>query len=326
MRNGVVKVQKQEVLVNDPLRHPRKTKVRKLLWRDRYLYLLLIPAILYFIIFKFAPMYGVQIAFKDYKINLGIGGSEWVGTKYFQRLFKSSMFSRVFRNTLLLNIYSVIFGFPAPIILALMLNELRSQRYKRVMQSVVYIPHFFSWVILAGMISNLLSPSHGAINQIYKAISGSTEGIYFLTETKWWPTVFIISGIWKDVGWGTIIYLAAISNIDQQLYEAAQIDGCNRFKSILHVTIPGILGTVCLLLIMNVGGLLSSGVSQMWLLRTPGNMAVADTLDVYVLRTGLQNGQFGYASAIGLIQGVVGLVLVVATNSISKRVADVGLW
>lgn len=326
MRNGVVKVQKQEVLVHDPLRHPRKTKVRKLLWRDRYLYLLLIPAILYFIIFKFAPMYGVQIAFKDYKINLGIGGSEWVGTKYFQRLFKSSMFSRVFRNTLLLNIYSVIFGFPAPIILALMLNELRSQRYKRVMQSVVYIPHFFSWVILAGMISNLLSPSHGAINQIYKAISGSTEGIYFLTETKCWPTVFIISGIWKEVGWGTIIYLAAITGIDPQLYEAAIIDGASKFRQTISITIPCLVPTIVIQLILRMGGMMDVGMEPVLLLSNDVVREVADVFSTYIYRQGVLKTQYSLTTACGLFQSVVSAILLLSTNAISKRLTGDGIW
>ena len=181
-----------------PPKTAKKAKIAKMLYRDRYLYLLLVPAILFFVIFKYAPLYGVQIAFKNYKMNLGIWGSEWVGLQYFERLFSSAMFFRVFRNTLLLNIYSVIFGFPAPILLALLLNEIRNLKYKRLVQSIVYIPHFFSWVVLAGMIQNILSPSHGIVNVFIKFITGMEEGIYFLADERWWRTMFVISGIWKD--------------------------------------------------------------------------------------------------------------------------------
>ena len=316
---------KREALTRE-LRPARKTKITKMLWRDRYLYLLLVPAILYFVTFKFGPMYGVQIAFKDYKINLGITGSEWVGLKYFERLFKSSMFTRVFRNTLLLNVYSVIFGFPAPIILALMLNEIRSQKYKRVVQSVVYIPHFFSWVILAGMISNLLSPSHGAINTIYKFVTGAEEGIYFLASTKWWPTIFIISGIWKEVGWGTIIYLAAITGIDPQLYEAAIIDGAGKFRQIISITIPCLVPTIVIQLILRMGSMMDVGMEPVLLLSNDVVRDVADVFSTYIYRQGVQKTQYSLTTACGLFQSVVSAILLLSTNAIAKKLTGDGIW
>lgn len=236
------------------------------MWRDRYLYLLLVPAVLYYVIFKISPLYGVQIAFKNFKINLGISGSEWVGLQNFRRLFKSSMFYRTFRNTLVLNIYSVVFTFPAPILLALMLNEMRSQKYKRVTQSLLYIPHFFSWVVLAGMVSSILSPSHGVVNTVYKTLTGSTEGIYFLARSDLWRGVFIIVNMWKEVGWGTIIYLAAISGIDPQLYEAAIIDGANKFQQILNITLPSITPTVVIMLLLRLGSMMDVGMEPVLLL------------------------------------------------------------
>ena len=198
---------------------PRRS-LRKLLYNDwkrhKWKYILVIPVILFFLLFHYKPMYGILIAFKKYKPNRGIWGSDWVGLQYFERLFSSAMFFRVFRNTLLLNIYSVIFGFPAPILLALLLNEIRNLKYKRLVQSIVYIPHFFSWVVLAGMIQNILSPSHGIVNVFIKFITGMEEGIYFLADERWWRTMFVISGIWKEIGWGTIIYLAAITGSDHR--------------------------------------------------------------------------------------------------------------
>ena len=308
------------------INRPKRPRISRLLWRDRYLYLLLLPAILYFVIFKYAPMYGVQIAFKDYKMNLGIWGSEWVGFKYFERLFKSSVFIRIFRNTLLLNVYSVVFGFPAPILLALMLNEIRSNRYKRVVQSIVYIPHFFSWVILAGMIKNLLSPSHGLINMALKALFDMEEGIYFMTEAEWWPAIFVISGIWKEVGWGTIIYLAAITGIDPQLYEAAIIDGAGKFRQIISVTIPCLVPTIVIQLILRMGGMMDVGMEPVLLLSNDVVRDVSDVFSTYVYRQGVLKTQYSLTTATGLFQSVVSAILLLSTNAIAKKLTGDGIW
>ena len=308
-----------------PPKTAKKAKIAKMLYRDRYLYLLLVPAILFFVIFKYAPLYGVQIAFKNYKMNLGIWGSEWVGLQYFERLFSSAMFFRVFRNTLLLNIYSVIFGFPAPILLALLLNEIRNLKYKRLVQSIVYIPHFFSWVVLAGMIQNILSPSHGIVNVFIKFITGMEEGIYFLADERWWRTMFVISGIWKEIGWGTIIYLAAITGISGELYEAAMIDGAGRWKRMWYITLPGIKGTAVTLLIMNLGKVMNSNLER---LQAFANSQVRDfeyQLAVYIYEKGLNSGHFSEATAVGLFQSLVGLFLVLASDKVAKGLGEDGL-
>lgn len=303
----------------------RKAALARRILRCMPLYVLLLPAIVYFVLIKYVPMAGNVLAFKNYSYRKGIWGSDWVGLKYFRTFFASYDCWRLIGNTFRIGLIKCLLEFPFPVLLALLLNEVRCQRFKRVTQTISYLPHFLSSVVVVTMMQRILAPNTGVLNQIISALGGDGS-TFFLMKARYFDQILFLMDTWMYIGWDSIIYLAAISNIDQQLYEAAQIDGCSRFKSILHVTIPGILGTVCLLLIMNVGGLLSSGASQMWLLRTPGNMAVADTLDVYVLRVGLQNGQFGYASAIGLIQGLVGLVLVVSANAVSRRVADVGLW
>ena len=309
-----------------PVINAPKRKIAKLLWRDRYLYLLLIPAILYFVIFKYAPLYGVQIAFKDYKMNLGIWDSPWAGFKYFDRLFGSSVFVRIFRNTLLLNIKSVLFGFPAPIILALMLNEIHSTKYKRTVQSIVYIPHFFSWVILAGMIKNLLSPSHGLINVVLQSVFGLKEGIYFLADTDWWQTVFVVSGIWKEIGWGTIIYLAAITGIDPQLYEAAIIDGAGKFRQIISITIPCLVPTIVIQLILRMGGMMDVGMEPVLLLSNDVVRDVSDVFSTYVYRQGVLKTQYSLTTATGLFQSVVSAILLLSTNAIAKKLTGDGIW
>ena len=309
-----------------PPKTAKKAKIAKMLYRDRYLYLLLVPAILFFVIFKYAPLYGVQIAFKNYKMNLGIWGSEWVGLQYFERLFSSAMFFRVFRNTLLLNIYSVIFGFPAPILLALLLNEIRNLKYKRLVQSIVYIPHFFSWVVLAGMIQNILSPSHGIVNVFIKFITGMEEGIYFLADERWWRTMFVISGIWKEIGWGTIIYLAAITGIDPQLYEAAIIDGAGKFRQIINITLPCIAPTIVIQLILRMGSMMDVGMEPVLLLSNNVVRDVADVFSTYVYRQGVQKTQYSLTTAMGLVQSVVSATLLLSANAIAKRLNGEGIW
>ncbi|MBQ8159773.1 MAG: sugar ABC transporter permease [Clostridia bacterium] len=289
------------------------------------LYLMLLPAIVYYILICYVPIAGNVLAFKDYSFRKGIWGSPWVGMKYFNMFFSSYDCWRLIRNTLHIGFIKCILEFPFAILLALLLNEIRAEKFKKVTQTITYLPHFLSSVIIVTMLQRILAPNTGVLNQIIKALGGGGD-TFFLMQSGYFHRILFTMDIWRNIGWDSIIYLAAISGVDQELYEAASMDGCNRLGQCWHVTLPGIRGTIGLLFIMGVGGLLSSGFEQMWLLRTPGNMAVADTLDVYVVRIGLQNGQFGYASAIGLIQGLVGLVLVVATNSISKKFTEVALW
>lgn len=289
------------------------------------LYLMLLPAITYYILICYIPIAGNVLAFKDYSFRKGIWRSDWVGLQYFRMFFQSYDCWRLIRNTFQIGFIKCILEFPFAIILALLLNEIHAPRFKKVTQTITYLPHFLSSVIIVTMIQRILAPNTGVLNQVIAALGGDGS-TFFLMKSEYFHGILFSMDLWRNIGWDSIIYLAAISSVDQELYEAAGMDGCNRLGQIWHVTLPGIRGTIGLLFIMGVGGLLSSGFDQMWLLRTPGNMAVADTLDVYVVRIGLQQGQFGYASAIGLIQGVVGLILVVTANTISNKVMEVGLW
>ena len=291
----------------------------------RALYVMLLPAIIYYILICYVPMAGNILAFKEYSFKKGIWGSDFVGLRYFEAFFKSYDCIRLIKNTLTVGFIKCIIEFPFAIILALLLNELKNMKFKKVSQTITYLPHFLSSVIIVTMIQRLLAPNNGVINQIIAGLGGEGD-TFFLMEAKYFLGILFSMDLWRNIGWDSIIYLAAISSVDTSLYEAAQMDGCGKLKRMWHITLPGIRGTIGLLFIMGVGGLLSSGFEQIYLLRTPGNMQLADTLDTYVVRVGLQGGQFGYATAIGLIQGLVGLVLVVITNKICKKLTEVSLW
>ena len=305
---------------------PWSTRVIRALKRDRWLYLIMLLPALYYILFWYYPMYGVTIAFKDFKPKLGIPGSPWTsqhGMKYVLQVVNDPYFWTVFKNTIVLNVENLLVTFPAPIILALLLNELTSTRYKRVVQTVTYLPHFLSTVVVVGMLNTMFN-STGIVNEIIASLG--FDKINFLNDAQYFRPMYIGSNVWQSIGWDSIIYLAAIAGVDTALYEAAEMDGCGKLGRIWHITLPGIRGTIGLLFIMGIGGLLSSGFEQIYLLRTPGNMQLADTLDVYVVNVGLMGGQFGYASAIGLVQGVVGLIMVVTANKICKKMTEVSLW
>lgn len=289
------------------------------------LYVMLAPAIVYYALICYVPMAGSVLAFKDYSFNKGIWGSPWVGLKYFKTFFTSYDAPRLILNTFRIGFIKCVIEFPFAIILALMLNEIRNRKFKKVSQTITYLPHFLSSVIIVTMIQRLLAPQTGILNQIIQSMGGDGS-TFFLMDVKYFIRILFSMDLWRNIGWDSIIYLAAISSVDAELYEAAQMDGCSKLKRMWYITLPGIQATIGLLFIMGVGGLLSSGVDQIWLLRTPGNMAIADTLDVYVVRVGLQGGQFGYATAIGLIQGLVGLILVITSNKICKKMTEVSLW
>ena len=305
--------------------HVNKTSLGKRLLKFWPLYLMLLPCIIYYILICYVPMSGITLAFKDYSFRKGIWGSPWVGLRYFKAFFTSYDCLRLIKNTLTVGIIKCILEFPFAIILALMLNEIRNMKFKKISQTITYLPHFLSSVIIITMIQRILAPNTGVLNQIIGNLGGD-PGTFFLMQAKYFFQILFSMDLWKNIGWDSIIYLAAISGVDVSLYEAAGIDGCSKLKRMWHITLPSIRGTIGLLFILGVGGLLSSGFEQIYLLRTPGNMSVADTLDTYVVRVGLLGGQFGYATAIGLIQGVVGLILVVVCNKISKRITEVGLW
>lgn len=289
------------------------------------LYVMLLPAIIYYILICYVPMAGNVLAFKEYSFKKGIWGSDFVGLRYFESFFKSYDALRLIKNTLTVGFIKCILEFPFAIILALLLNELKNMKFKKASQTITYLPHFLSSVIIVTMIQRLLAPNNGVINQIIAGLGGDGS-TFFLMDAKYFLAILFSMDLWRNIGWDSIIYLAAISSVDTSLYEAAQMDGCGKLKRMWHITLPGIRGTIGLLFIMGVGGLLSSGFEQIYLLRTPGNMQLADTLDTYVVRVGLQGGQFGYATAIGLIQGLVGLVLVIGTNKICKKLTEVSLW
>ncbi|MGL4345017.1 MAG: ABC transporter permease [Cellulosilyticaceae bacterium] len=289
------------------------------------LYLMLLPCIVYFILICYVPMTGIVLAFKDYSFKEGIWGSPWVGLRYFETFFTSYDSGRLLKNTLTVGFIKCILEFPFAIILALMLNEIRNLKFKKTVQTITYLPHFLSSVIIVTIMQRVLAPNTGVLNEVIGAMGGDSS-TFFLMEVKYFFKILFSMDLWRNIGWDSIIYLAAISAVDTALYEAAEMDGCTKLKKIWHITLPSIRGTIGLLFIMGVGGLLSSGFEQIYLLRTPGNMAVADTLDTFVVRVGLAGGQFGYATAIGLIQGIVGLVLVVVCNKICKKVTEVGLW
>lgn len=303
----------------------KKEPIGKRLLRFWPLYVMLLPCIIYYALLCYVPMAGNVLAFKDYSFKKGIWGSPWVGMRYFESFFTGYDSGRLIRNTLSVGFIKCILEFPFAIILALLLNEVRNMKFKKVTQTITYLPHFLSSVIIVTMLQRILAPGNGVLNQII-ALCGGSGDTFFLMEAKYFFRILFSMDLWRNIGWDSIIYLAAIASVDPTLYEAAEMDGCGKLKRMWHITLPGIRGTIGLLFIMGVGGLLSSGFEQIYLLRTPGNMELADTLDTYVVRVGLQGGQFGYATAIGLIQGLVGLVLVVAANKICKKITEVGLW
>ncbi|MFC7749396.1 ABC transporter permease [Paenibacillus thermoaerophilus] len=292
--------------------------------RDRWLYLMALPGILFFLIFKYVPMYGVIMAFQDFKPHLGFSGSPWVGFKHFERFFGEDQFWMLFRNTFLLAIYNLIFFFPLPIILALMLNELRSERFKRFIQTFVYIPHFVSWVVVVGIFYILFTTEGGAVNELLFKLTG--EKIPFLLEPEWFRTMIVTQSIWKEVGWGTIIFLAALAGVDLQLYEAARIDGAGRWRQLWHITLPAIRSTIVILLILRLGNFLDSGFEHIFLMLTATNREVGEVFDTYVYVKGLTQAQFSYSAAVGLFKSVVGLVLVVVANWLAKRFGEEGVY
>lgn len=291
----------------------------------RALYAMVLPCIAFFIIFSYIPMGGLILAFKDYKFNKGILGSPWAGFKYFETFFSNYQAFELIRNTVVVGLIKVVLEFPFPIILAVMLNELKNERFKRFTQTVSYLPNFLSWVILVTMMQRILAPNTGLLNQMIGLLGGDSSTFFMMKEEAFYPIIFI-SDLWKNIGWNSIIFLAAITGIDPTLYEAARIDGARKWREIWHITLPSIRPTIGILFIIGLGSLLSSGFDQIYLLRTPGNMALADTLDVYIIRIGLTGGQYGYATAVGLIQGVVSLILVLAANKASSKLTEISIW
>lgn len=291
--------------------------------RNKLLYLMVLPVIAYYLIFDYGPMYGLQIAFKDYSPGTGIWGSSWVGFDHFIQFFESYYFWRIIRNTLLINVYELIFGFPAPIILALLLNELRKQAFKRIVQTITYLPHFISIVVVVGMLVDFLARD-GVVNQLLAAFGVNSRS--YLSEPEWFRFIYVSSGIWQQVGWGSIIYLAALSGIDPTLYEAAKVDGAGRWKQMVHITIPGIMPTVIILLILKMGSMMSVGSEKILLMYNPLTYDTADVISTFVYRKGILEASYSYTTAVGLFNAVIAFSLLIISNSISKRVSETKLW
>jgi putative aldouronate transport system permease protein len=304
----------------------RKSLIEKIIidYRmNKFIILMALPVLAYYLIFHYGPMYGILIAFKNYSPVKGIMGSTWVGLKHFKDFFNSYYAWRVIRNTLLLNFYQLIFGFPAPIILALLLNEIKNNVFKKTVQTVTYLPHFISMVVICGMIVDFTA-KNGLINDIVTLFGG--ERVSYLLKPEWFRTVYIASGIWQGIGWGSIIYLAALSGIDQELYEASAIDGSNRWHQLIHITLPSIAPTIIILLILNIGRMMSEGAEKVILLYNPNTYETADLISSFVYRRGLVESNYSFSSAVGLFNSVVNLILLGSANYISKKVNETSLW
>ncbi len=299
-------------------------RLRRDLYKNRIIYFMALPVVAYYIIFQYIPMYGASIAFKDFSPMKGIWGSTWVGMQHFTDFFNDVYFGRILTNTLLISVYNIIFGFPAPIILALLLNEVRrNDVFKRFVQSVTYLPHFISVLVLCGLIVDFTA-RNGIINDLL-AFMGM-ERITMLLEPGLFRTIYVSSNIWQEVGWGSIIYLAALAGIDQDLYEAATIDGAGRFKQMLHVTLPGIMPTIIILFILRMGSMMNVGFDKIFLLYNPVTYETSDVISTYVYRKGILEANYSFSAAVGLFNSVINFALLVATNKISKKVNETSLW
>ena len=289
-------------------------------------YILVIPVIIIYILFSYKPMYGIIIAFKDFSPGAGIWGSKWAdsfGFQHFIDFFDSYYFGRVLKNTIVISLSSIIFGFPAPIIFALMLNELKNLRFKKVVQTISYMPHFISMIVVASLINFFVSDT-GFITSIFMAFGG--EKVSMLTVPQYFVPIYVISGIWQELGWGAIIYLSALAGIDQELYEAAKIDGANRWKQTLYVTLPGISGTVIIMLLLRIGNIMNVGYEKIILLYNAGIYETADVISTFVYRKGLLEYQWSYSAAVGIFNSVINFVIVVIFNKISRKMTDISLW
>lgn len=297
--------------------------VKKRRKTNRFLWTLFLPVIAYYIVFKYAPMLGTVIAFKEYTFFDGILGSPWVGLKNFETLFNNPQTVGIVRNTLVLSLLSIIVGFPFPILMAILLNEARKLWFKKSIQTLIYLPHFFSWVIVGGLVVTLFAEQSGVVNHLLKRIGAET--FPFLYDETAWIAIFLGSGIWKEAGFSTIIFLAALSNIDPSLYEAAGMDGANKFRQIWHITLPGLSSTIVLILILSMGRVMEVGFDQIYMLKNPSVFNISEVISTYIYRVGVQGAQFSLTAAMGLFESVVGLILVVLTNAVARKFNQ-GLW
>jgi len=305
----------------------RPVPIRKL-WqkikKHKVLYLFILPCVIWLLVFCYYPMYGALLAFKSYNYNLGILGSPWVGFKNFEEFMKSPEFWIVMKNTVIISGLKILFGFPAPIFLALLLNEVKAKKFKRTVQTMSYLPNFVSWVVVVSLMTVIFTPYGGIVNNVRKDLG--LDSVFFMGERGFFYPMVVLSDIWKNAGWGSIIYLSALSGVSQELYEAATVDGAGHLKCTWHITLPSIKGTIGIMFIFAVGGILNAGFDQVLLLQQPANNQISEILDTFVLKTGLNYGRFEYATAIGLFKSVFAFLLMALTNKISKKFMDVGIW
>lgn len=299
-------------------------KLSQRIWNARELYLLLFIPVIWYIVFKYLPLYGIQIAFRDYRVVRGFWGSEWVGFEHFERFFRSLYFGRIVGNTLVINLVSLLVGFPVPIMFALLLNELTNQRYKKVLQNVTYIPHFLSAVVVVSVLQLIFNPNTGVYNMARKAMGLATTN-YFAMESAFKP-MYILSGLWQNMGWDSILYIAALAGIDPTLYEAATIDGATRLQKIRYVSIPSIMGTITIMLLLRCGQIMNIGYEKVLLMQNSLNQASSDVISTYVYRVGILEGNYSYSTAINLFNSVCNIVLLYVANLLAKRMGGTSLW
>jgi len=308
-------------------RRRKPSRIQKIgdhLKREWQLYAMLIPTIIWLLVFLYKPMYGLQIAFKDYSIFRGIADSPWIGFEHFQTLFNNDQFLRAVRNTIIMSAYGLLFGFPVPIFLALMFNEILNEKFKKTSQTIVYLPHFISSVIIAGIVITAFSPSAGIVNTILGWFG--IDSVYFLTRPEWFRPIFIGTGIWQEAGFQSIVYLAAIAGVSPTLYESAVVDGASRWQMMWKITIPSIMPTIIIMLIIRIGNILEISFEMIILLYQPATYETADVVNTFIYRQGLQGGQYDFAAAAGLFNAVVAFILVMTANTISKRYSRTSLW
>ena len=305
---------------SDRLVRKQKSRFKTRCWRNRYIYLMILPVFIYFVLFNYWPMGWLSIAFFDFKMLRGFAGSEFVGLENFLDFFRGIYFWRTIGNTIILNIYSLLFVFPTSIVFALLLNEVVNIRFKKIIQTVSYLPHFISTVVLIGLITSFLSPSFGLLGKLFNWLG--MDPVYFLGEPKYFRAINVISGIWQTTGWNAIIYLSAITGIDQELYEAVTVDGGGRFRRIWHITLPGIKSTILILLILQIGRLLGANFEKVLLLQNDLNLSVSELLPTYIYKAGMIKGKYSFSTAVGLFNSVISVLLVMTSNWLSKKVSD----
>jgi putative aldouronate transport system permease protein len=305
--------------------HMAASLLWKQIWKHKLFYLFMLPGIVWFFLFSYLPLLGIQVAFRDFNFSGGFTGSPWAGLKYFKQFFNFYQAGEIIRNTIIISLMKLLIGFPMPILLAILLNEVRNRKFKKVVQTLSYLPYFVSWIVVITLMQRLLTPAGGPINEAISSIFGM-EPIQFLNNTSWFYQIVVGSEIWKNIGWSSIIYMAAIAGIDQQLYEAVKIDGAGRFRQMWHITLPGIRNIAIILFILSAGTLMSAGYEQLLLLNGPATNAIGSVLDVHVINTGISKGRLSYAAAVGLFQSFIALILVVSVNQLARKYSDVSLF